>query len=235
LTQEAASLGGDPDETRWYSGGVARWSLDHPSRFFCINDHDEGEDEHKENISTRIREEDESESEKEYSDQTFFWTSPKGDHQYAIKHISTLGLPFLSNLFNNPDPRSRRSVVMEAFFPHPCFIPNFLLDTANPFRKEEQVRTFERGMTENPNLGWLWANQYPQTPQCCLACDFGFRSRGYVFWDRARLAHLEVTEEFFSQMSRRWTLKRRDRATEKSVEQRLEEMGIIQERSEPSD
>lgn len=214
LTQDAASLGGDPDATRWYSKEIAKSSRDHPSHFFDT-DGEDGED-----------------------DPTFFWTSEKRYHYLTAEHLSTFGLPCLRRLLNSSDKRSRRKTIVENFFGHPHTLAGCLRDSVTPFTQENQdledgkVLSFEGDAPDKRNLGWLWANQYLPAPSYALPRHYDFRSWGYVFWDRARMEYLNVVRKPCPSVSRNWTPQKRDRGEEKSVEQRLTEMGFIEERTD---
>ncbi len=211
-THDTAGLGEDPDETRWHSEGVSKWSQDHPSHFFNTDDADDDDD------------------------RLFFRTSEKRYHNLMIEYLSTFGLPFLHDLVNDTNKRSTKTKLLQNFVPHPHTLSSSLLDSKNPFEEVKQdlekgkVLTFEGDAHNKCNLGWLWANQYHSSPFYASPCDSDFRSWGYVFWDRARLDHLNVIKEPCPRVDRNWTPQQRDRGREKSVEQRLVEMGLIEER-----
>jgi hypothetical protein len=215
-TQEAARLGGDPDATRWYSEAVARWSRDHPSHFYDTGYEDVNHS---------------------YQDSTFFWKSEKRWHGTSIEHILNLGLPFLRNLFSTSDIKSQREPIMENFTSFLFSLPHVLREPANPFKAEMRdleagkVLTFEGDSPGKRNLAWLWANQYRPSPHYASQCDADFRSWGYVFWDQARLEeHLKVVSAPCPRVSRDSIPPgQRDRGKEKSVEQRLIELGLIKE------
>jgi hypothetical protein len=217
-TQEAAKLDGDANETSRPSQDVTMWSGDHPSLFFAYDD--ENDNEHRE----------------------FFWTTGKQSHYHAMQYLSTLGLPFLRDLFHTSDKSTRRKTVVKNFLTHSYTLTEILLDCTKSFEEEEQAfdsyrkLALEGDAPEKRNLGWLWANQYRATPYFASPCDSDFRSWGYVFWDRARLDYLNVVKEPCPRVSRNWiSPDQRDRGREKSVEQRLVEMGLIQAQADPYD
>lgn len=213
-TQATASLGGDPDETRWHSVGVAKSSRDHPSHFYETDiNHDEDE-------------------------RSLFWTSEKRYQILTAEYLSTFGLPFLRRLFNFTDKRTRRAIIVENRVGHACTLDEAMLSSVNPFKQEKQdpeegkALDFEGDTPDQRNLGWLWANQYLATPYYASPCDYDFRSWGYVFWDRPRLEHLNVVKEPCPRVNRNRSPQKRDRGREKSVEERLREMDIIEERTD---
>jgi hypothetical protein len=213
-TQATAGLGGDPDETRWHSEGVAKSSIDHPSHFY------ETDIEHDEDA------------------RSVFWASEKQDQILTAEYLSTFGLPFLCRLFHLTDKRARRAIIVENFVGHACVLDESLLSSVNPFNQEKQgleegkAIDFEGDAPEKRNLGWLWANQYLPTPYYASPCDYDFRSWGYVFWDLPRLEYLNVINEPCPRVNRNRSPQKRDRGREKSVEERLREMDIIEERTD---
>lgn len=213
-TQATASLGGDPDETRWHSEGVATSSKDHPSHFY----------------ETAIEHDEDARS--------FFWTSEKRYQTLNAEYLSTFGLRCLRRLFRLTDKRTRRAIVVENSVLLACTLADALLSSLNPFKQEKQdleegkLLEFEGDAPDKRNLGWLWANQYLPTPYYASPCDFDFRSWGYVFWDHPRLEHLHVVKEPCPRVDRNRSPQKRDRGREKSVEEKLREMDIIEERTD---
>ncbi len=97
--------------------------------------------------------------------------------------------------------------------------------------KDGVVLAFEGDAPNRRNLAWLWANQGNPSPYYASPCDWDFRAWGYVFWDRPRLEYLKVVNEPCPRVSRDWVSpQQRDRGKEKSVEQRLVETGLIEDR-----
>ncbi len=127
---------------------------------------------------------------------------------------------------------------MENHVGHICTLDEALRSSVNPFKQEKQdlkegkALDFEGDAPEQRNLAWLWANQNLATPYYASPCDYDFRSWGYVFWDRPRLEYLNVVKEPCPRVNRNRPSQKRDRGREKSVEERLREMGIIEERTD---
>jgi hypothetical protein len=212
-TQKLANLGGGLDATRWYSEGVAKWSKDHPSRFFEMDDEDESGD-----------------------DRTFFWTVQKDSHRFVVEHLANSGMLFLRHLFKTSDEKSRRELVAQDYGTYLYPLAEALSTSTNPFKQkldceDNRVLAFEGDVPDKRNLGWLWAHQYRPTPEYALPGYGDFRSWGYVFWDRARLEYLNVVREPCPQVGK-YLLppQQRRRGAEKSVEERLGDMGFIEQR-----
>jgi hypothetical protein len=212
-TKEPARLGGDLDATRWSSGEVAKWCIDHPSCLYDLDNDDE-----------------------DVERETFFRT--KGSHSMMIEYLISSSLPFLRKLFNISDKKSRCEII---FKHHPTFardLVRILLDAskrANPFPDEKQgweelrLLEFEGDCPDKRNLAWLWANQNHPSPYYASPCDWDFRGWGYVFWDRTRLEYLKVINEPCPRVSRDWiSPQQRNRGEEKTVEQRLAELGVLE-------
>jgi hypothetical protein len=93
----------------------------------------------------------------------------------------------------------------------------------------QRVLTFEGDMLEKPNCAFLWTHGFTGTNVCSGACDRIHRRLGYVFWDEDRLNSMYFFKERHN--SPKWSMWRRElqrqRAEEKSAQERLADMGFV--------
>jgi hypothetical protein len=218
-TKESVTLGRGPDEKRGYSEGVAKWSPDHPSHFFeAENPDDDRRDDH-----------------------LFFYTSEKPSHYLAAEHMATLGLLFLHRIFYASDGPSRREMIVRNYTTTSVSpLPEVLYSSSpDPFvRSIEDMHegvfvSFGGDAPDKCNMARLWSTHFCPTPTYALPCSTNYRSWGYAFWDRARCEHLGWVKGPCSAFVReRLPEPERRRGEEKSVEQRLAEMGLVEDRHE---
>jgi len=149
-----------------------------------------------------------SEAAQAFTDKNWFGESGKGQHEYYMENLMSLGLPFLHEVFTADRARSTDLVLTNSIA-----IRGYLTDTVG--------KAFEKGIepSESPNqsalylrnykslfhedltecsIGWHWGQNFRNNIEPGYSRRKGCRDWGYIFWDKSRMNAAGVLDRSYS-------------------------------------